>query len=214
MAKSNNVRSEDMKTPLAVIAYAHNLFDVQERDNGKKQYGCTLLFPKSADISALRKLAGDTAVAKWGDKTKQLVEAEILKIPFLDGDGKQGKHKETGEPHKGFPGHWFIRCVSGQDFKPKVWDRKRNPIFEKSDVPSGSKGYAVVNCFAWENDDGGKGVTFGISHFQLVEKAEGDAVLGGGGGGPDPDKFFEKIEDEGDAPESTKDGKGAEGLFG
>lgn len=214
MAKSKNVRSDDIKTPLAVIAYAHNLFEPQERDNGKKQYGCTLLFPKSADISALRKLVGDTALAKWGEKAKALVESEILKSPFLDGDGKQGKHKETGEPHKGFPGHWFIRCASGIDFKPKVWDAKRNPIYEKDEIPSGSEVYAVVNCYAWENDEGGKGVSFGISHVQRVKKAEGDAILGGGGGGPDPDKFFEKIEDEGDAPAETKGGAGAAGLFG
>ena len=43
---------------------------------------------------------------------------------------------------------------------------------------------------------------------------EGDEVLGGGGGGPDPDKFLEKLADEGDAPAETKSGAGAGGLFG
>ncbi|MFY7925547.1 MAG: ssDNA-binding protein [Aquidulcibacter sp.] len=205
-----NSRSEDAKTPLAIVAFAHNMFEV----NNRNKFGCSLLFPKGTDISVLQKLANDAAVAEWGDKVKAMVENGMLKSPFLDGDGPQAVNKETLARHPGFAGHTFIRCVSGVDYKPKVWDRKRNPIFEKSECPSGSKGYAVVNAFAWTNDEGGKGISFGISHFQVVEKAEGDAVLGGGGGGPAADKFLEVLDDAGDAPAETKGGAGAAGLFG
>lgn len=203
-------RSEDVKTPLAIAAFAHNLFEMNDRS----KYGVSLLFKKGSDISELEAAALAAAKEEWGDKAVQMIKDEIIKTPFLDGDGKQGKSKETGEPHKGFPGHRFIRCVSGADHNPKVWDKKRTPIFEKSECPSGSQVYAVVNAFTWTNDEGGKGISFGISHVQVVKKAEGDEVLGGGGGGPDPDKFFEKIEDEGDAPAETKGGAGAAGLFG
>lgn len=206
-------RSEDIRGKEAVIAFAHTLFEAQERDNGKKQFGCSLLYDKDTDISELEKAAVDAAVAEWGDKAKQMIKDGIIKSPFLDGDGKQGLSKKTGERHAGFAGRKFIRCISGEDYKPKIFDRKRNPVFDKAEVPSGSRGIPVVNAFTWENKENGKGISFGISMIQITKKAEGDEVLGGGGG-PDPDKFFEKIEDEGDAPESTKTGAGASGLFG
>ncbi len=206
-------RSEDVKTPEAIVAFAHSLFEPQERDNGKKQFGCSLLFKKGTDLSALHKIALDAAVTEWGDKAKEWIKNEVVKNPFLDGDGKQAVSKKTGERHPGFAGHTFIRCISGEDYKPKVFDRKRNPIMDKTEVPSGSRVLAVVNAFTWENKENGKGISCGISLIQVVKKAEGDEVLGGGGG-PDPDKYFDKIEDEGDAPESTKGGAGAGGLFG
>lgn len=206
-------RSEDVKTPRAIIAFAHNLFEPRERDNGQKSYGCTLLFKKGTDLSALEGLVVDAITQEWGDKAVQMFKDGLIKNPFLDGDGKQGKSKETGEPHKGFPGTTFIRCTSGADFKPKVFDRRRNPVFEKDDCRSGSEVFAVVNAYTWENRENGKGVSFGVSIVQVIKNAEGDEILGGGGG-PDPDKFLEVIEDEGEAPAETGGGKGASGLFG
>lgn len=205
-------RSEDVKTPEAIVAFAHNLFELQVRDNGKKQYGCSLLFKKGTDLSALEAAAVAAAKEEWGDKAVQMIKDEIIKSPFLDGDGKQGLNKTTGERHPGFAGHKFIRCISGEDYKPKVFDRKRNAVYEKGEVPSGSRVLAVVNAFTWENKENGKGVSFGISLVQVLKKAEGDEILGGGGGGPDPDKWLEKIDDEG--PVGDTGGKGAESLFG
>jgi hypothetical protein len=206
-------RSEDTKAPEATVAYAHNLFELQEREGGKKGFGCSLLFKKGTDISGLQNLALDAAVAEWGDKAVQWIKDEVIKNPFLDGDGKQAVSKKTGERHPGFAGHTFIRCVSGVDYKPKVFDKKRNPVMDKAECPSGSKVFAVVNAFTWENKENGKGISFGISLVQVIKKAVGDEILGGAGG-PDPDKFLEKIDDEGDAPETTKGGAGAAGLFG
>jgi len=209
-------RSDDVLTPLATISFTRDLFKPRDRDNGKKNYGCTLLFSKSEDISKLKQLAADAAIAEWGDKAVGMIKDEIIKSPFLDGDGKQGKNKETGEPHKGYPGTTFIRCSSGEDFQPKVFGpsgKTTDRLYSEAELPSGSKVKAVVNAYTWENKENGKGISFGISIIQLVRKAEGDEVLGGGGGGPDPEKFLEKI-DSGDAPEETKTGAGASGLFG
>ena len=209
-------RSEDVKTPKAIIAFAHTCFEPQERDNGKKQYAPTLLFSKDTDLSALKQAAADAAIAEWGDKAIQWIKDEVIKSPFLDGDGKQAVSKKTGERHPGFAGRTFIRCVSGEDYQPKMFGpsgKTTDRLYDKADLPSGSTVSAVVNAFTWENKENGKGISFGISIIQLVRKAEGDEVLGGGGGGPDPEKFLEKI-DSGDAPEETKTGAGASGLFG
>jgi hypothetical protein len=210
-------RSEDVKTPECILGYAKDLFDLRERDSGSKGYGCTLFFSKvggkmNPALAPLQKAAVDAAVAEWGDKAIQWIKDEVIKTPFLDGDGKQGKDDE-GKPKAGHPGTHFIRCTSGEDFKPKVVDRKRLPIVDKADCPSGSRVFAVVNAYTWDNPKNGKGISFGISLVQVTKKAEGDEILGGAGG-PDPDKFFDKIDDEGEAPASTKSGAGAAGLFG
>jgi len=203
-------RSTDAKTPLARLAFANGLFEMQTSDSGRKSWTCSLLFPKTVDLSALHNLALEAAKEEWGDKAVGMIKDGIIKSPFLDGDGKQGKSKKTGEPHAGFPGHIFIRCTSGEDYRPKLVNQKVLPITDKADLYSGCFGYAVVNAFTWENKENGKGITFGISMFQ---KAKDGESLGGGGGG-NPDEFFEKIADEGDAPAETKTGAGAGGLFG
>ena len=74
---------------------------------------------------------------------------------------------------------------------------------------SGCYVYAVVNAFTWENKEKGKGISFGLSMAQFVKDGENL-----GGGGADPEEFFEVIPDTGDAPASTKSGAGAGGLFG
>jgi hypothetical protein len=70
-----------------------------------------------------------------------------------------------------------------------------------------------VNAYTWDTKEQGKGISFGVSIVQVIKNAEGEEILGGGGG-PDPDKYLETIDDNGDAPDSTKNGAGAAGLFG
>lgn len=208
-------RSEDTMGPEAILSFAHDLFTLRERDNGKKGYGCTLLYEKSVDLTPLHNLAFAACELEWPGKAAQWIKDGLIKTPFLDGDGKQALSKKTGERHPGYAGRTFIRCTSGEDFKPKVFGRKgkEQPIFSAEDCPSGSRVKPVVNAYTWDNATNGKGVSFGISLVQVVKAATGDEVLGGGGG-PDPDKFLTVIADEGDAPAATKTGAGAGGLFG
>jgi hypothetical protein len=201
-------RSKDLKTPLARLAFANGLFEMQTDDRGKKSWTCLLLFPKGVDISALHSLAIEAATEEWGDKASQMIKDKIIKSPFLDGDGPQGKSKKTGEPHNGFPGHTFIRCKSGEDYRPKLVNQKVLPITDKADLYSGCYGYAVVNAFTWDTKENGKGITFGISMFQKAK--DGESL---GGGGSSPEEHFEAIPEEGEVPQEAKTGEGAAGLF-
>lgn len=205
-------RSQDIKAPKARFAFTKGLFEAQQTQSGKMQYGASLLWPKGTNLDDLKKAAADAAVAEWGDKAIQMIKDGLIHSPFLDGDGPQGKSKKTGEPHAGFPGSTFVRVISGAEFKPKIVDRRLLPIVSVEDFPSGSWGFPVVNAFTWENKEKGKGISFGVSLVQVTQKAEGADVLGGGGASPE--SYFEKIEDDGPAPEATKTGAGAGGLFG
>lgn len=202
-------RSEDIKTDLARLAFADSLFKPQENDKGKKSWNCTLLFPKSNPLTALKELCVKACTEEWGDKAIGWIKDGTIKTPFLDGDGKQGRSKKTGEPHAGFPGHTFIRLQSGEDYRPKLVNQKVLPIASKDELYSGCYVYAVVNAFTWENKENGKGASFGVS---MIQKAKDGENLGGGGD-RDPSQYFDAIADEGEAPASTKAGAGAAGLF-
>ena len=206
-------RSEDVKTPLAIASFTGDLFKARERDIGAKGFGVTLLFPKTTSLAELEGVALAAAKEEWGEKAVQWIKDGVIKTPFLDGDGPQGVSKKSGERHAGYAGHRFIRCTSGVDYKPKVFDKRRNPVLDQDGCTSGSHVYAVVNAYTWDNAQNGKGISFGVSLVQVAKLAEGADVLGGGGGA-DPDKFFDKIDDEGEAPAETKGGAGAGGLFG
>ncbi len=203
-------RSADFKTPLVRLSFTNDLFEPRAKDNGGKQYGCTLLIPKNTDLKPFQDAMLEAAQAEWGDKAIQWAKDGLIKNPLLDGDGKQGLSKKTGERHEGYAGNWFIRCTSGEKFKPKVVDKNRNLIVEAADCPSGYYGYAVISAYTWENKENGKGVTFGISMVQVAK--EGEKLAGNGGG--NPEDHFDVIADEGAAPAETKTGKGAGGLFG
>ena len=203
-------RSEDLKTPEARWAFVNGLFELQTTQSGKKQWNVTGLWPKAVSLKALEDAAVEAAVAEWGDKAKQMIKDGLIHSPFLDGDGPQGKSKKTGEPHAGFPGHKFVRFISGEDYRPKIFDQRIMLITSKEAFKSGDFGFGRVNAFTWENKEKGKGISFGIS---MIQKSRDGDPLGGSGGG-NPEDFFEKIADEGDAPDSVKSGEGAGGLFG
>lgn len=203
-------RSEDVKTGLVRLAFTQDLFKPKTNDKGVESWGCTMLVPKGDDKSALEAAALEAAKAEWGDKAVEWIKNGVIKSPFLDGDGPQGVSKKTGERHVGFAGNWFIRPTSGKDYRPKLVNQRRLPIDSQDELYSGCYGYAVVNAYTWENDKNGKGISFGIS---AIQKAKDGERLGGGGG-VNPDDYFEAIEDEGAAPAETKTGQGAGGLFG
>lgn len=209
-------RSELFKPPhLVRAAFVDGLFEVQEDDWGNKNWTATLLIPKAEGLGVYEKAALEAAAAEWGgeDKAKKLIKDKVIHSPFLDGDGPQGKSKKTGEPHAGFPDHWFLRVKSGEQYRPTLIDRQKLPITTREKLFSGVWGYPVLHCFTWDNEKKGKGLTFGIDMFQVV-KDDPALRLGGGGGGVDADKWAETIPDEGAAPASTKGGAGAGGLFG
>lgn len=200
------------------ISYAQFCFEPNTTESGKKQYQGTFLFPKTADKSALDKLVLDTLVEEFGGRMGgqagiiDAIKSGVIKSPFLDGDGKQGRDKD-GKPKPGYAGHWFIRGISGEEYPPKMLISQRGAIVPatKSDIKSGDYGFPVINVFTWDNPKNGKGASFGFSMF--MKSRDGEAIGGSGGPGK-PEDHFEAIADEGAAPASTQDGAGAAGLFG
>lgn len=213
-------RADDIKTGLVRIAFAQHLHEPQDRKNDSGQvtgqnYGCTLLIPKTdtATLSMMEQNIIDACVAEnWGDeaKVKKMIADGLIKLPVLDGDGRQGLNKNTGERHPGFAGHFFLRVTSGVQFPPVVLDVHAQPIASKDPkrLKSGDYGYAGIAAYTWNNDKQGKGVTFGIGVFQKIK--DGESL--GGSGGPDLSKFKAEAVDTSGAPEDKS--AGASSMFG
>jgi hypothetical protein len=205
-------RSDDFKTPECRASYAFNMFKsrLQTKDDGttKEQWGVTLIFLDQFK-PVLEKIVGQVIIEQWGEKGIERAKQGLIKSPFLSGTGKEARAKETGELHPGMgEGLFFIRPNANK--APAVhWKSPVIPATE-ADVYSGCYGFAVLNAYAWNNVKNGDGVSFGLQYFQKTK--EGDRI--GGSGGVDPSKWHEKIEDAGDAPDETKSGAGAGGLFG
>lgn len=201
--------STSFKTPLVRLHYSNGLKAPRANDRGKEHYGCTLLIPKSTDLTAFANAISEAAIKEWGDKALTDLKNHVIKSPVLDGDGPQGRSKKTGEVKVGYPGHWFIRPSSGVTHPPALYNRQNMPA-DPTQIYCGVWGFAVLHGYSWGPNEQGRGVSFGIAAFQAVK--DGDRLLGGGGA--PPEKFFEPIADEGAAPAETTSGAGAAGLFG
>ena len=203
-------RSADFKTSLCRVSFANSLFKPRaQQEGGVEKYGCTLIFEKSGDRSAMDAAMKGVIVAQWGDKGLERAKAGLIKSPFLDGAGKEARNKKTGELHPGFgPDVFFLRVQSVR--QPVLRYKSEHLPATEEEIYSGCYGKAVLNAFAWTNAQNGDGVSFGIQFFQKIK--DGDRL--GGSGGVDAGKWMESVPDEGEAPEATRSGAGASGLFG
>jgi hypothetical protein len=204
-------RSEEFQTPMCRLSFGQDLFKprtgTNEDGSAYEKYGCTLIFKNEAKAE-LEKIVAHAIVQQWGEKGLERAKAGLIKSPFLKGDGKEARNKETGDLHPGMgPDVFFIR--PNANYAPHVRWKSPNLQATPEDVYSGCYGKAVLTCYTWNNKQNGDGVSFGISMFQ--KKEEGERL--GGSGGTDVSKWFEKIEDTGSAPDATKSGAGAGGLF-
>jgi hypothetical protein len=205
-----NARSEDFKSDLCRLSFARGLFKTRVLEAGKPpKFSATLIFPKSSR-AGLEKIAAKVLTDEWGPEGLKRAAAGKIHSPFLAGDGKEAKD-DSGELKPGMgPDVFFIRVQANEDRPPAVWWKDPNRQETEATVYSGCYGKAILNCFAWKHATGGDGVSFGIQGFQKHQ--EGERL--GGAGAINPERWSEKIEDEGPAPESTTSGAGASGLFG
>lgn len=205
---TKNARSEDFKTPPCRLSFAQTLFKARAQDGGKPKYGCTLIFTKEHK-AALEKQVAKVITDQWGPAGIEKAKNGLIKSPFLAGDGKEARNKSTGELHPGMgPDVFFIRVQANEDRPPVIRYKDPNIPATQEEVYSGCYGFAVINAFAWTNPQNGDGVSFGISYFQKTR--DGERI---GGSGPiDAEKWHEKIEDNGDAPDVGSGGAG--NLFG
>ncbi len=161
----------------------------------KEKYRLVMLFDKKEDLRALKKLAFDAIVSKWGsDKAKWPANLRTINLTtFLTVSGKDGWPFRDGDAqnYDGYPG--MVSVPASSEVRPIVVDQKLKPVLDKSDVYPGCYCRASINAFAWDNS-GNRGVSFGLLGVQKVKDGEPFTSR------CDPDTDFTPLDDFSDDP--------------
>ncbi len=162
-----------MRTPEAIISYP-KLFTPDAFGGGEPKYSAALIFPEGTDLSELEAAALEVAVAKWGDAATAALSSGKLRTPF-----------RTDVEAKGYPeGSTFLNVRSKQ--QPGVVSRIPDPenggkptvITDEGSIVAGARVFAAISPFAYDNN-GNKGVSFGLNHIQLIRPPTQDERLDG-----------------------------------
>lgn len=174
---TTNEASTRGQTPKGRVSYPH-LFTPQKnaKDPTKPaKYSVTMLFPKSADLSAL-KVAIEAAIKKtWPNK-----RPKVLKMPIRDGD------LEKEDP--AYAGMFFVTFRTNED-TPPVIKHKNNKDLKQEDgvIYSGCYARVAFSTYTYEAE-GNVGVAFGLNGIQFME--DGERL----DGRPDPESMFDALE--------------------
>lgn len=160
--------AENVITPKFRASYP-NLFTARRNDlNGKDEYSVVALFPKDADLSALKAAAKQAAVDQWGaDQSKW---PPNLRLPFRD----QAEKEKNGVMPDGYEkGAIFMTLKSNQ--KPGIVDANRQPIIDASAIYAGCYLRASVHFYAYDQK-GNRGVSAGLGNIQKM--GDGESLSG------------------------------------
>lgn len=162
-------------TPEARFSYPF-LFEARENMSGdKKQFSVQLMWPKTQDLSDLRKAAVEAVKEKWGaDKAKWpgILKTQNL-AQYLSTTGQDGWPFRDGDA-MGKPeteGMVVLTVKSNEDRRPKVVDHNVQPVIDPADIYGGCYGRVSIMPFAYDAN-GKKGVSFGLGNVQKTKDGE------------------------------------------
>lgn len=172
------------------------------RDQDPKFSG-VLIFPKDADLTALKSAVQTAKQEKWGERAPA-----NLRFPLRDGAEKV---KDDGTPMAGF-GDSFYFITSSSQRKPQLLDNMNNEITDEEAITKmfypGCYVRAILRAFTYDVS-GNRGVSLGLNAVQFVGHGE---VLGGA---PDAKGVFKPVPMEpqgGDAGGTGNTGGGGDPL--
>jgi hypothetical protein len=142
------------------------IFNPQVQEDGSKKYSVSMIFPKNADLKALKEAAKQAGLAKFGDKFNALSKSASFKWPFRDGD--------TDRPEdEAYAGSIFVNASSRKPVG--VVDKSNQEILDAEDFYSGCYAKASVSFYGYDVS-GSKGIACGISAIKKTR--DGDALGG------------------------------------
>lgn len=157
-------------TPNFRVAFP-NVFQAKKNTlSGKDEFGLVALFPKGADLAALKTAAQAALVKKFGEDKTQW--PKNLKTPFRDQGDRAKIDPETGKetlPQGYEKGAIYINLKSGE--RPGVVDQSVQPILDSSLFYGGCWARAHINAYAYDQA-GNRGVAFGLQHVQKVKDGD------------------------------------------
>jgi hypothetical protein len=148
-------------TPVFRVSFP-KVFKAEAFQEGQEpKYSIVMLFSKQmgtedvAKFEAMKRMAAETAKAKWGDKMPK-----NLRSPFRDGSEKD------------LPGYEDVVFVSASSKqKPGLVNEDAEPILNPEDFYPGCYAHAYLTCYAYDTA-GNRGVAFGLSTVQKIKDGE------------------------------------------
>ncbi len=177
MSKQESAAAKKCLTPEFRVSFPA-IFKPKAFESQEEKYGLTMLFPKKADLSNLKKIVLNAANDKWGSKDKW---PKGLKLPFRDGDEKSDTD--------GYAGHVFAAAKSKD--QPGIVDQKLQPILLEKDFYAGCYARAEVMAYAYDKN-GNKGVAFGLQNVQKLREGKSFS------GRRSAENVFDSVEDSSD----------------
>lgn len=197
MAKEDKSAKDSLTfiTPTGTATFVHiwEPFAFKSKDPAKQkepQYRLTLVFDDEADLSEMKKIAGQALVKKFGKaEASAMLKRKQLSLPWRDGI----EYEEYGEPFTN-DGAVFISASSRS--APGVVNERAKQIMKQQDFYPGCLARISVYAHAFDSM-GNKGVTFLLNNVQKMgdgtklagarknAEDEFDAVEGSGKGGDD-----------------------------
>lgn len=164
--------SEKIKTPEGQLSFPF-LFVAKAKmnatENDRPRFSTAIVFPKDTDLTELKQLVLDAALAKFGEKAPDMFRSKALRTPFrTDGEAK-GYGPDTtfitAWSHNR-PGVVSIYPDPDNDGKPTVITAD-----ETEKVYPGVIAKLLVSCFGYDNS-GNKGVSFSLAGVQIRRKGD------------------------------------------
>lgn len=161
-----------------------------ETDEKKAAFQCTLLFPKGSDFALLQGLVDAAATEKFGAAPQGGYKFKIKK-PFL---------KTEDQPRLAdFAADYPVMIRSANKRKPATVFLNMKAVEAEEEVYAGRWAVMALNAYAWSHPTGGKGVSFGLNHVQILRDDEALPFSADGGGNVRVEDTFEGVADEGGA---------------
>lgn len=153
-----NTEKQRVMTPEFRVSYPH-LFEANAVGNSDPKYSITMLFPKSTDLSEVKKALKEAKLNAYGSKENW---PDDLLSPVSDGDNPKHANRD------GYKGHWVVKASTRQGNKPGVVDQSgKIPITNPADLYAGCYARAIIFANPWEYM-GKRGVSFILDHVQKI----------------------------------------------
>lgn len=156
-----DLKLKQCKTPEFRVSFPH-VFEPHSGFEGQEaKYSITMLFPKNADLSEMKKAAFNAAVEKFGPKENW---PKKFRLPFRDGNEKSDQ--------TGYADTIFVSASCKGDRRPGVVAADLTPITkEDNSFYAGCYARATLTAFAYDTA-GNKGVSFGLNNIQKLRDGQ------------------------------------------
>jgi hypothetical protein len=165
MAEAVKAKLKNVKTPRALGCYV-TLAKPRAMEVGKDpEYSVALLWPKTTDLSEIKRAIDEAVTSKWGPGAVRLLGGK-LKNPLKDGDAKMD---DDGNVDPIYKGKWFVNARSKQ--RVPIVDENLQPV-DPNEVYSGCYFHAQLRFYPFDWKGQSKGVGCGLQNIMLVGKGK------------------------------------------